>query len=50
MRVLLDENLPHQLRPLFADSIEVITVAYRGWNGKRMENSCEWLRRNLMPL
>ncbi len=34
MRVLLDENLPHQLRPLFADSIEVITVGYRGWNGK----------------
>ena len=34
MRVLLDENLPHQLRPLFADSIEVISVAYRGWNGK----------------
>ena len=34
MRVLLDENLPHQLRPLFADSIEVITVSYRGWNGK----------------
>ena len=34
MRVLLDENLPHQLRSLFADSIEVITVRYRGWNGK----------------
>ena len=34
MRVLLDENLPHQLRPLFADSIEVITVSYRGWKGK----------------
>ena len=34
MRVLLDENLPHQLRPLFANSIEVITVSYRGWKGK----------------
>ena len=34
MRVLLDENLPYQLRPLFADSIEVITVGYRGWKGK----------------
>jgi len=26
MRVLLDENLPHQLRELFEDNIEVITV------------------------
>ncbi len=34
MRVLLDENLPHQLRSLFANSIEVITVSYRGWKGK----------------
>ena len=34
MRVLLDENLPHQLRPLFANSLEVITVSYRGWKGK----------------
>jgi len=34
MRVLLDENLPHKLRALFPDSIEVITVDYRGWKGK----------------
>ena len=34
MRVLLDENLPHQLRELFEDNIEVITVGYRGWKGK----------------
>lgn len=34
MRVLLDENLPHQLRELFEDSIEVVTVRYRGWHGK----------------
>ena len=34
MRVLLDENLPYQLRPLFANAIEVITVGYRGWKGK----------------
>jgi predicted nuclease of predicted toxin-antitoxin system len=34
MRVLLDENLPHSLRRLFEDSIEVITVGYKGWQGK----------------
>lgn len=34
MRVLLDENLPHTLRPLFEDSIEVITVGHKGWQGK----------------
>ncbi|MDE0470130.1 MAG: DUF5615 family PIN-like protein [Candidatus Poribacteria bacterium] len=34
MRVLLDENLPHKLRELFEDNIEVITVRYRGWQGK----------------
>ena len=34
MRVLLDENLPHKLRQLFSDSIEVVTVGYRGWKGK----------------
>ena len=34
MRVLLDVNLPHQLRELFEDNIEVITVSYRGWKGK----------------
>ena len=34
MRVLLDENLPHKLRQLFSDGIEVVTVGYRGWKGK----------------
>ena len=34
MRVLLDENLPHQLRELFENNIKVITVRYRGWHGK----------------
>jgi predicted nuclease of predicted toxin-antitoxin system len=34
MRVLLDENLPHKLRQLFDDNIEVVTVDYRGWKGK----------------
>ncbi len=37
MRVLLDENIPHQLRRFFVDDIEVVTVSYRGWKGK--ENS-----------
>ena len=30
MRVLLDENLPHTLRGLFEDSIEVVTIGYKG--------------------
>ena len=34
MRVLLDENLPHKLRQLFEDNIEVVTVDYQGWKGK----------------
>ena len=34
MRVLLDENLPHKLRELFEDGIDVVTVGYRGWQGK----------------
>ncbi len=34
MRVLLDENLPHTLRQLFENPIEVITVSYRDWTGK----------------
>ena len=34
MRVLLDENLPHQLRELFENNIEVVTVRHRGWQGK----------------
>ena len=35
MRVLLDENLDHQLRRSFGRSIEVTTVAEQGWKGKR---------------
>jgi len=31
---LLDENPPHTLRRFFEDSIEVITVNYKGWRGK----------------
>lgn len=31
MKVLLDENLPHDLR-LFLPGHEVFTVAYMGWN------------------
>ncbi len=34
MRVLLDENLPHKLKQLFEDDVEVVTVGYRGWEGK----------------
>ena len=34
MRVLLDENLPHKLREFFEDNTEVVTVSYRGWQGK----------------
>ena len=32
MKILLDENLPHALRPLFAGH-DVYTVAYLGWAG-----------------
>ena len=39
MRVLLDENLPHTLRQLFENPIEVITVSYRVGQERRMENS-----------
>ena len=39
MRVLLDENLPHTLRRLFENPIEVVTVSYRGWAGKATGNS-----------
>ncbi len=34
MRVWLDENLPHQLRELFGNNIEVVTIRYRGWQGR----------------
>jgi predicted nuclease of predicted toxin-antitoxin system len=32
MKVLLDENLPHDLRPLLMPMHEVFTVAYLGWS------------------
>ncbi len=38
MRVLLDENLPHKLRLLFGEHIEVVTIGYRGWKGTENGN------------
>ena len=35
MRVLLDEHLDHRLRRSFASSLDVSTVAERGWKGKK---------------
>jgi len=32
MRVLLDENLDARLKPLFAEDLEVFTVAELGWD------------------
>lgn len=32
MKVLLDENLPHDLRPLLMPIHEAFTVAYLGWS------------------
>ena len=31
MKVLLDENVPHDLRPLLAPQHDAYTVAYMGW-------------------
>ena len=33
MRVLLDENLPRQLKRHFTAAVEVLTVQERGWSG-----------------
>jgi predicted nuclease of predicted toxin-antitoxin system len=33
MRVLLDENLPRQLKRHFSADVEVLTVQVRGWSG-----------------
>jgi hypothetical protein len=33
MRVLLDENLPRQLKQHFSAEVEVLTVQERGWSG-----------------
>lgn len=35
MRVLLDENIDRFLKPLFAPAVEVVTVAERGWKGRK---------------
>ena len=35
MRVLLDENLDRRLKRYFDDEFEVVTVAERGWSGKK---------------
>lgn len=35
MRVLLDEHIPRKLRQLFESGIEVVTVGYLGWEGKK---------------
>jgi hypothetical protein len=35
MRVLLDENLPRQLKRHFTADVEVLTVQERGWSGIR---------------
>jgi len=32
MRVLLDHDVPHGLRPRFPDECEVVTAQYRGWS------------------
>ena len=43
MKVLLDENVPHNLRPLLMPMHDVFTVAYLGWagtaNGKLLERA-----------
>jgi predicted nuclease of predicted toxin-antitoxin system len=35
MRVLLDEQLDRRLKKLFAPEFNVLTVAERGWKGKK---------------
>lgn len=35
MRVLLDENLPGRLLGLLGEDLECVTVARRGWKGKK---------------
>jgi predicted nuclease of predicted toxin-antitoxin system len=32
MKILLDHNIPHALRPLFPDEHEVYTTHYLGWS------------------
>ena len=33
LRVLLDENVDRQLKPLFQPDVDVLTVRERGWDG-----------------
>lgn len=33
MKLLLDENIPHELRAMLMPTNEVFTVSYLGWNG-----------------
>jgi hypothetical protein len=35
MKILLDENLPHELRHFFLHPDEARTVTFMGWNGIR---------------
>lgn len=45
MKILLDENIPHDLRPLLSEGHEVFTVAYLGWqaaqNGELLRKAAE---------
>lgn len=31
MRILLDHDVPHDLRPKFSEACEVVTAQYQGW-------------------
>src|SRR4051794_2963183 len=42
MKLLLDENVPHELRGLLMPAHEVFTVAYLGW--KSVENGALLMR------
>ncbi|PSQ74758.1 MAG: hypothetical protein BRD34_00030 [Bacteroidetes bacterium QH_6_64_77] len=33
MKILLDHNIPHELRPLFPEDHDVYTTQYLGWSG-----------------
>ncbi len=34
LKILLDENIPHQLVTLFREDVNVVTIAEKGWKGK----------------
>ena len=42
MRVLLDENLPRQLKRHFSADVEVLTVQERGWSGIKNWSCSGW--------